>query len=239
MNLYFKIILSVALLGSLMTSAFSETAVVKVGGYNFPPFLDNDSQSGIVHDLIQKMNQSQDKFKFVFTPTSPSRRYRDLKDAKIDVIFFEDEAWGWSTSKVSYQKTNILLNGGEHFVALTKPGRDQKYFDSFKGKKIRAIFGYHYNFADMKTDPEELRKKGISLSRNNEESFIDLMSERVDMIVINSFVIENLLKKNSQMASKLLVSTKKDQNYQLRILLNDKSPISAIELEKMVIPYLK
>ncbi len=239
MNYYSKIFMPFALLCCLMTSAFAEQSIINVGGYNFPPFVDNEGQTGLVQDLIKKLNQSQTKFKFVFTSTSPNRRYRDLKEHKIDAIFFEDEAWGWTTSKIPYQKTNILLNGGEHFVALAKPGRDQKFFDSFKGKKVRGIFGYHYNFADMNTDAEVLRKKGISLGQTNEENVKDLLNERVDIIVLNSFTAESLAKKDQALGPKLLISNKKDQNYQLRILLNDNTPITAMEIEKLVVPLLK
>ncbi len=217
----------------------AKAEVVKVGGYNFPPFVDKDGKSGMVYDLINKLNQSQKKFKFVFSLTSANRRYRDLKSGKIDAIFFEDEAWSWNQDKVPHQKTGVILTGGEIYVSLLKPGRDQKFFDSFEGKKIRGIFGYHYNFANMKTDPEVLRKKGISLGQNIEENLKDLMNDKVDIIVINSFVMDSLLKQDKTLAGKLLISTKKDQHYQLRILLNERSPISSAEIEKLVVPYLK
>lgn len=239
MKYTFKFLVHSAILCCLYSSTFAESKVVNVGGYNFPPFSTSNGKSGIVYDLIQKLNKSQTKYKFVFSHTSPSRRYRDLKNRKIDLIFFEDELWGWSTSNIPYQKTSILLNGGENFVALAKPDRDQKFFDTFQGKKVRAIFGYHYNFADMKTDPEILRKKGISLGQTDEENVNDLLNERVDIIVINSFNVESLLKSRPGLASKLLISSKKDQIYQLRILLNDNSPVSATEIEKMVVPLMK
>lgn len=212
---------------------------VNVGGYNFPPFVERDGKAGMVQELLAKLNKSQSKYKFIFNLTSANRRYRDLKDKKIDAIFFEDEAWSWGSEKVRYLKTGIILKGGEVYVSLIKPKRDQKYFDSFEGKKIRAIFGYHYNFANMNTNPETLRKKGISLGQNNEENLKDLLNGRVDIIVINSFMVDSMLRQDKTLASKLLISEKMDQHYQLRILLNENSPIPAHEMEKLVIPYLK
>jgi ABC-type amino acid transport substrate-binding protein len=212
---------------------------IRVGGYNFPPFVEQDGQAGIVSDLIKKLNSSQEKFLFSFVSTSANRRYRDLKDKKMDLIFFEDESWSWNDPEAPHLKTGVIVNGGEMFVALNKDSRNQKYFDSFNRKKIRGIFGYHYNFANMKTDPELLRKKGISLGQSNEENLKDLLEERIDIIVMNSFVIENKLKEDPSLKDKLLISTKKDQTYQLRVMLNTQSQISAEEIEKLTLANLK
>lgn len=217
----------------------ADKITIKVGGYNFPPFVEEDGKSGMVSEVIKKLNRTQEKFNFVFVNTSANRRYRDLKDKKMDLIFFEDESWNWDTPETPHLKTGVILNGGELFVALSKKNRDQKYFDSFEGKKVRAIFGYHYNFANMKTDPEILRKKGISLSHSNEENFKDLLSERVDIIVINSFMVDKYLKKDKTLKNKLLISSKIDQVYQLRVLLNKDSKISPEEIEKMTLANLK
>lgn len=217
----------------------ADKITIKVGGYNFPPFVEQDGRAGIVVDLIKKLNRVQDKFKFLFVSTSANRRYRDLKDKKMDVIFFEDESWSWDGPENPHLKTGIVLSGGEMFVALNKKTRDQKYFDSFNDKKIRAIFGYHYNFANMKTDPEVLRKKGISLGHSNEENLLDLLEGRIDIVVMNSFVIDKNLKENKELKSKLLVSTKKDQTYQLRIMLNKDAQISPDEIEKLTLANLK
>ena len=217
----------------------AEKITVKVGGYEFPPFVERGGTNGIVSELIKKINRNQDKYHLVFVETSANRRYRDLEDKKYDLIFFEDEAWSWGKSKVQYLKTDVVINGGEVFIALNKNSRDQKYFDSFENKKIRAIFGYHYNFANMKTDPEILRKKGISLSESNEENLKDLLKERVDIVVINSFVLDNYLKKDKDLKNKLVISTNRDQTYNLRILLNKTSPVSALEIESLTLANLK
>lgn len=223
-----------------MSHAFAaEKISIRVGGYNFPPFVEQDGQAGIVSDLIKKLNSSQEKFQFIFVSTSANRRYRDLKDKKMDVIFFEDESWSWDVPEAPHLKTGVVVNGGEMFVALNKNARDQKYFDSFDRKKIRGIFGYHYNFANMKTDPDLLRKKGISLGQSNEENLKDLFEERIDVIVMNSFVIEKKLKEDPTLKEKLLISTKKDQTYQLRIMLNTQAQITPEEIEKLTLANLK
>lgn len=226
----------------IMCTGFVSAAdkiTIKVGGYNFPPFVEQDGQSGIVSNLIKNMNKNQDKYNFIFVSTSANRRYRDLKDQKMDLIFFEDESWSWDSAETSYLKTGVILSGGEMFVALNKNNRNQKYFDSFDGKKIRGIFGYHYNFSNMKTDPELLRKKGISLGQSNEENLKDLLIGRIDIIVMNSFVIEKKLKEENSLKQKLLISSKKDQTYQLRIILNKLSKISPEEIEKLTLANLK
>lgn len=236
---FFKKLSFVILFFCISFASAADKITIKVGGYDFPPFVEKGGQSGIVSDLLNKLNGLQEKFQFVFVTTTANRRYRDLKDKKIDLIFFEDESWGWGTPEVPHLKTGVILSGGEMFVALNKESRDQTYFDSFKRKKIRGIFGYHYNFANMKTDPELLRKKGISLGQNNEENLKDLLEGRIDIIVMNSFVIENKLKEDKTLVNRLLISRKKDQTYQLRIMLNKQSPISAEEIEKLTLANLK
>jgi ABC-type amino acid transport substrate-binding protein len=157
----------------------------------------------------------------------------------MDLIFFEDESWSWDSPEAPHLKTGIIINGGEMFVALNKDSRNQSFFNSFSHKKIRGIFGYHYNFANMKTDPEVLRKKGISLGQSNEENLKDLLEGRIDIIVMNSFVIDKKLKEDKTLKNKLLISTKKDQTYQLRIMLNKKSQITPEEIEKLTLANLK
>ena len=237
---FFKKILILFLLVFFFGNSFvysAEKINIKVGGYNFPPFVEQDARAGMVYQLIKKLNDSQGKFNFIFVNTSANRRYRDLKDQKMDLIFFEDESWNWG--EIPHLKTGVILNGGEMFVALNKEARDQRFFDSFKDKKIRAIFGYHYNFSNMKTDPEVLRKKGISLGQNNEENLLDLLQNRIDIIVMNSFVIEKKLKEDKTLREKLLISIKKDQTYNLRIMLNKESKITPEEIEKLTLVNLK
>ncbi|MEA9357988.1 hypothetical protein SHI21_17280 [Bacteriovorax sp. PP10] len=236
---YLKFLSSFVLFFCISFVSAADKISIRVGGYNFPPFVEQDGQAGMVNDLLKKLNSSQEKFQFVFVSTSANRRYRDLKDKKMDLIFFEDESWSWDGPDTPHLKTGVIVNGGEMFVALKKKSRDQKYFDSFNRKKIRGIFGYHYNFANMKTDPELLRKKGISLGQSNEENLKDLLEERIDIIVMNSFVIEKKLKEDPTLKEKLLISTKKDQTYQLRIMLNPQSQISAEEIEKLTLANLK
>lgn len=242
---FFKLLKNVRFLSFLLLfvcSGFVSAAdriTIKVGGYNFPPFVEQGGQSGIVNHLIKNLNKAQDKYQFIFVSTSANRRYRDLKDQKMDLIFFEDESWSWDSAETSYLKTGVILNGGEMFVALNKDSRDQKYFDTFKNKKLRGIFGYHYNFSNMKTDPELLRKNGISLGQSNEENLKDLLEGRIDIIVMNSFVIEKKLKDDKSLKDKLLISTKKDQTYQLRIILNKQAKITPEEIEKLTVVNLK
>lgn len=91
--------LCLAILFSTALSA-NEKITAKVGGYEFPPFVEKDGSVGIVSEFIKKMDGSQEKFHFILVETSANRRYRDLEDKKYDLIFFEDEAWSWGKSKL-------------------------------------------------------------------------------------------------------------------------------------------
>ncbi len=84
--------------GSCMFSnqAIAETETVNVGGYVFPPFVEEISNQyvGITIDLISEMNSFQNKYKFQFVSTSPKRRFRAFDKGTFDLIMFEDKNWG-------------------------------------------------------------------------------------------------------------------------------------------------
>ena len=136
LKLSFLIILSLC---STLVFGKTDPVVIKVGGYEYPPFVENEGKEGIVKDLIYKLNTSQKKYYFEFVLTSPKRRYRDFKFQKFDVILFEDEAWEWKKSGILYDKTVVLGNGTELIVALNDGIRNQKYFDSLNYKKVGKV----------------------------------------------------------------------------------------------------
>ena len=64
------------------------TETIKVGGYIFPPFLEeNDSGFyGLTIDLLHEMNAIQDEYEFTFVETTAKRRYDHFLDGSYDMI---------------------------------------------------------------------------------------------------------------------------------------------------------
>lgn len=225
--------LLILLFSTAFASVPEQPIVVRVGGYEFAPFIEKEGKEGIVKDLIEKLNTTQNKYHFEFVLTSANRRYRDFKAQKYDVILFEDEAWSWKDSKMTYGKTEVLANGGEMAVALNDGLRTQNYFDDLSSKKIEVVLGYHYRIADMKVDAQSLTKKGIIQGKSYESNLADLMSNKVDVTFINSLMLTRYLNKNKELKDKFLIRQKMDHQFALRALIHPNSPIKVSELEKL------
>jgi len=218
---------------STLVSGSTKPITVKVGGYEFSPFIEKEGKEGIVRELIEKLNSSQDKYHFEFVLTSANRRYRDFRSQKYDVILFEDESWSWRSQGINYAKTMIIGSGKEMVVAFNDGTRDQTYFDNLSDKKIEVVLGYHYQLTDMKSDAETLKKKGIIQGKSTENNLEDLMLKKVDITFVNSFMLSKFLSKNKELKEKFLIRDRVDHQYALRGLIHPNSPIKASELEKI------
>lgn len=221
------------LLSAPIVSGNTRPIIVKVGGYEFSPFIEKEGKEGIVKELIAKLNSTQDKYRFEFVLTSANRRYRDFKSQKYDVILFEDEAWSWKKLGINYARTTIIGSGKEVAVAFNDGTRDQSYFDNLSDKKIEVVLGYHYQLTDMKSDTQTLMKKGIIQGKSNENNLEDLLSKKVDITFINSMMFSRFLNKNKELKDKFLIRQKVDHLYALRGLIHPNSPIKASELERL------
>ncbi len=209
------------------------TTTVRVGGYDFPPFVENEGRAGIVRELLNKMNSSQKKFHFEFVSTSANRRYRDFKSQKFDLIMFEDESWSWKKKGIRYYASNVLASGGEFAIALHEPSRDQSYFDVLAGKRVKVVLGFHYRTHGMNTDTEYLANNGVLHGKSYTDNLDELLTKKIDITYVNSFLLNRILEKNKDLKEKLLVCNKADQNFELRALVHPNSPISVSELERL------
>ncbi|MEA9355682.1 transporter substrate-binding domain-containing protein [Bacteriovorax sp. PP10] len=216
-----------------IVSGNTQPIVVKIGGYEFAPFIEKEGKEGIVKDLIAKLNASQEKYHFEFVLTSANRRYRDFKTQKYDIILFEDEAWSWKQMGINYARTSIIGSGKELAVAMNYETRDQSYFDNLADKKIEVVLGYHYQITDMKSDAQTLMNKKIVQGKSNQDNLEDLLSKKVDVTFINSLMLSRFLNKNKELKDKFLIRNKVDHQFALRGLIHPNSPIKVSELEKL------
>ena len=211
--------------------------VVRVGGYEFAPYVEvqNQKPSGLTIELIDQLNRIQDRYTFQFEPTSPRRRYEDFLSGRIDIIFFESADWGWRTRKIKFSSTREFLRDSEVFVALDADGRDERYFSSLGGHTIAGVYGYHYAFTGFNDDPKVLEQDyKMSLVYNNFASLQLVLSGRADMAVVTRSYLDRFLRENPDAGAQLLVSKRTDQVYSLRALIREKSGITVDQIEALL-----
>lgn len=228
-----KLLLTIFFTLFVTTSVAQERAiVVKIGGYDFPPFVEKEGNEGIVRDLITKLNHSQSKYQFKFIYTSANRRYKDFNARKFDIILFEDEVWGWKKNRIKYHPTNILGKGEELFVAM-KYNRDQSYFHTLAEKKVKVVLGFHYKMIEMEADTNALVKRKIEYGKSYRENMLDLLDKKVDVTLVSNFYLKKMISQNKELKEQLIISQKADHQYTLRGLVHPESPVGVKDLEEL------
>lgn len=211
--------------------------VVRVGGYEFSPYveIENQQPTGLTIELLKALNRIQDRYDFQFEFTSPRRRYEDFASGRIDVIFFESPEWGWTSRGIKFTSTREFMRDGEVFVALAAPGRDERFFASLAGRTIAGIYGYHYAFAGFNDDPAVLERDfRMSLVYSNYASIQLVLSGRTELAIVTRSYLDRFLRASPKTAPRLLVSKRIDQVYSLRALVGEQARISADELEALL-----
>lgn len=211
--------------------------IVRVGGYDFPPFVESDggTHKGLALDLVAALNKRQHDYEFTFVPVSARRRYAELVEARFDVMLFESPEWEWAEKGLPVDFTNVFLRGGEVFIAAAKPGRGQDYFAEVKGKRVVGILGYHYGFANFNADPDHLVKSfGMKLVNTHRSSIDMVLAERMDLAVVTDAYLWSYLSRNPEAAPKLLVSERYDQIYNHRALVRRNGPITVAAMNRLL-----
>lgn len=206
--------------------------VIYVGLYNFPPYAEitDTKAQGAAVDLIHLLNDKLVKSDIELRPyfTSPKRRYQDYEENKFDYIFFESEKWGWE--KYNLSVSPIIAMGGEKYLSLktNKNIYSQKDLQkSLKDKKIAVILGYHYGFAELESNEEELKRKYNIIFTNDHSKNIDLVLKgRADLAIITESYFKMKSDINQDLTSKLKLSTDYDQIYNHKILGRPNSKLS-------------
>jgi len=194
---------------------------VLVGLAHFPPFVEAREQKigGLAADMLKLMNQHQDKYDFQGVPTLAKTRHKIFGLGRYDMSMFDNLAWGWSGYNVD--SSEVFLRGGEVYIAKAEPGRDESYFMDFKNKTMIGITGYHYKFADFKSDEAYLTSNfNMQLTKSNTGSITMLLSgERGDIAVVSKSFLAQYFNKHPQARQQILVSKKIDQAYNHSIII--------------------
>lgn len=211
--------------------------IVRVGGYEFAPYVVNENQqpTGLTIELLKALNKLQDRYDFQFEFTSPRRRYEDFSNGRFDVIFFESPQWGWSKRKIKFATSREIMRDSEVFVALAAPGRDERFFSSLSGRTIAGVYGYHYAFAGFDNDPDLLEQQfNMSLVYSNYASIQLVLGGRTDLAIVTRSYLDRYLHTNPKDVPRLLPSKRVDQVYSLRALVSDQARISAEQLDALI-----
>lgn len=207
---------------------------VKVGAYLFPPYLNisNTNTSGKTVDLINALNSTQNKYKFEVVVTSPKRRYADLEN-KFDIIFFEDNNWGWKGKNI--ESISLSMKDRELFISLTDYYSDTNFVKDIKTKKILITRGFHYAFANFNSSEDYLTKNFNAVITNSPQNTMDfLFSGRAQIAIITESFLKVYLSKYPEKKEKILINETPDQIYELVAIKNKKSAISIEELSNLI-----
>jgi len=212
--------------------------VIKVGVYRFPPFVDFNSlgePEGLSLDILKRLNEIQDDYRFEPVVTSPGARYADFSASRFDIMIFENANWGWTQRNLPVVQTPQFMSGGERYIALAQPDRTQNYFDDLSNKTIACIVGYHYGFADFKDDPNYLRQKfGARLVRRADELILAILSGHADIAVVTETLLLKNLATTPGLKAKILVSDRYDQVYSHRVVLRKDMALSVADMSELM-----
>jgi ABC-type amino acid transport substrate-binding protein len=230
-----RLVTLVALISWLCTIPVNAQQVVKVGGYDFPPFVDKTpGATSLTLDLIAALNAFQKKYIFEFVHTSSKRRFINFDEGKYDLIFFEAIDWGWQGREMA--ASEVIMHGGTVYITRMEKYKDQRYFDDLRGKTIWGILGYHYGFANFNADYEFLKKNYNAHMTTSQDGLIEAaVTGRADISVVVKEYLQIYLLKHPDVQNKILVSTKFDAVNAYTILVRKGINPSVADINKLLL----
>ncbi|OZG75469.1 hypothetical protein BTA51_00225 [Hahella sp. CCB-MM4] len=221
-------------------AVFAEPMTVKVGAYEFPPyFYSTHAKAGPKYEgatvaLVDAINAIQSDIRLEIYLTSPKRRYLDFDRHQYDLIMFESLIWGWEGYPL--EASRVFMGGGEVYVALEKPGRDQNFFNDVGSRSLVGILGYHYGFSNYISDDEYLNTKyRVFLSSDHERNLQLILLDRpsiAEVAIVTRSYLNLFMRDNPDSRGRFLVSEKCDQEYRHTILTRKQGVVSVEDLNR-------
>jgi polar amino acid transport system substrate-binding protein len=212
-------VLTLAILLCVSVLPAGAATQVRVGGYEFSPYVTIDSSMravGVTPDLLALLNKAQSEYEFVFVPTSPARRWADFDARKFDFLAFEDVRWLNKDDPNRAVASHVLQHSGDRYVALAAPGRDQSYFADLKSKRIAGVRGFHFGFAGGNADPEYQTQHFKMLYVSSGAAGLEtVLLGRADVSVVSEAYVRNEMLAKPELKQKLLISDAYDVRYEL------------------------
>lgn len=228
------IMICVGVIAGWVDPTYGQTDV-RVIGYPFPPFINEDKKTGLTPDLLALLNRQQKDYRFSLTVVDPELRYRALMSDDYDMILFEMPKWEWLDKMDRLEQSRILMKGGEVYVARRQTKRTPTFFSDIKSKRIAVYEGYHYAFADYKADKKWLRENfKIEFAQSHHTILKMVENGDVDIGIVTLSFLKQLFARNPEEISKYRISDEFAQVYELRTLLKKDAPLSLKKFEKIL-----
>ncbi len=223
-------------MGTIVLTPVWAAQEVRVGAAHFPPYTVRPEcgvDTGLLPQLLEALNQLQSDFHFVITPTSNARRFREFAQGRVDMVLFENPAWGWQG--IAHDRVDMGLQDAEVFVAKRQPERQQSYFDDIASKRLALFNGYHYAFAGFNASPQYLSTAFQAiLTYSHESNLMMVVRGRVDIALITRSHLADLLQHNAQAKGQVMVSDRTDYIYRHAALLRPHGPITPQAFAQMM-----
>ncbi|WP_297797581.1 transporter substrate-binding domain-containing protein [uncultured Marinobacter sp.] len=244
-QLFRNTILVAAFFASGLTfSVASAETEIRVGVYNFPPIasITEDNQvTGLLADTLERVAKAHQDIRFRIIHTSPQRRHLDFEAGLYDVIFFESPEWGWENH--DFNATMPILTDEDVYLALKKPGRDASFFDDVNKRRIVAISGYHYGFANLETNNAELEKRfDIEFSDSHRRNINLIKADRpsvAEVAIVSRAYLQKYLERHPEDWDTFLVSEVPDQSYRLSIITHPDAPVDDKDMIRLFEPLME
>lgn len=208
---------------------------VRVGGYDFHPYVDVETDKGVTFAVIEILNEIQSEYEFVFVETSANRRYKDLMDGNYDIIFFEDPKWGWKKYLNRLSLSGAVATDYEKFITQNSKNKSQDFFKNITAKNKIVILGYHYKFANFNSDPKVLKDQYLTEVTHSPNSVVESVAAgRKDLGLIANSYLASFFKKKPAYREKVMISDINDQEYELNFISKNSGKISREKVLKWV-----
>lgn len=213
-----------------------DTVEIRIGAAHFPPYTvrpEQGADTGLLPQLADALNKAQARFHFVLVPTSIPRRFRDFEQGRVDMAIFENPDWGWQS--IAHVNVDMGLEDAEVFVTHRVDGRDQRYFDELKGKRLALFSGYHYAFANFNADPRYLASAyNATLTYSHDSNLLMVQRDRADIALVTRSYLSDYEVRNPDSVGQLLASERVDQVYHHYALLRPQAKISGEEFTALL-----
>ena len=232
----FVTLILLALLGFSVEEAHAKN-VVKVGGYEFPPYIEivDGRASGLTVELISELNKIQPSYHFELVLTTPIRRFKDYQQGLFDAVFFEDPNWGWLQGNHIISNSPVIATDSEVFIALKQFAKSQAWFDNLDDKTLIGILGYHYQLANFENNPSILENEyKMTLLSSHKKSIELVLKKRSDMAIVTRSYLNQYLNKYPESKKKLLISERVAQTYKNQLLIRPSHQLNVNTLYKIV-----
>lgn len=206
---------------------------VKVGEYNFEPFVDGNL--GITPAFLTVLNGYQSEYEFEFVRMPARRRFGLLKGGHVDAVFFEMPKWGWTEQGIEIETTRPVLHGKELYVARRDNLKGQQVFTLNPTRKVALVESFHYAFADFNSDQNHINSLvKAQFLRKQSDILKSVQRGFTDVGLMSNIFLNWETKRNPKLRDIFIVGPEIDHEYKLPMIVRKNGPIAANALSEIL-----